>query len=225
MLGRLEFTHGGRGRGETGELYGIPVLRVQIDPEGLFGRHHLNRAGRELRRRGVVRTLLPREFEAWSMLEKLGLRWVEPGPFLRAQAPRLAVTALRRRDIDPERATVSLSGARTDMEMLRAAMELCPRVRRLVIAAPDGQRLACRLREEFGMPVLPPEVPAQLDLRFHPGGNEGAVPRLELYGRTPDLDGLRVAAPTLAAGEQGDLSLLCALWEWGKLDVEGLKFI
>lgn len=224
MLGRLEFTPGGRSRGRVEELYGMPVLRVQTDPEGWLGSRRLHRAGTQLRRGGVVRTLLPKQFEHWPLLERFGLRTVEPGPFLRAQAPRLALDSLRRRDVDPERATVALSGVRTDGDMFRTAMELCPAVRRLVIAAPDGERLACRLREEFGIPVLPADQPAQMELRFQPGGQTGEGPYLELFGMQPHLDGGALSAPTLGEEDREDLALLCALWEWGKLETGGLKF-
>lgn len=224
MLGRLEFARGGWGKGEIADLYGLRVLHARADPEGLLGRQRVRRAGRALRRGGVVRALLPRQFGDWALLEELGLRPVLPDRFLKAHAPVLTVEALRRGDVDPRRATVALSGPRTDGELARAALALCPEVRRLVIAAPDGEKLARRLREEFGVPVLPPEVPAQLDLRFRPGGAERGERRLELYGRTPDLAGLTLSAPALAGEEREDLSLLSLLWEWRKLDTEGLKF-
>lgn len=224
MLGRLEFVPGGRGRGEVADLYGLPVLRVQTDPEGYFGKHRLDRAGRFFFRNGTARVLLPREFENWALLERFSLRPVDPAPFLRAQAPELALEGLRRRDMDPERATVALAGNRTDGEMARAAARLCRKVRRLVITAPGGEILARRLREDFGIPILPPDQPAQMELCFHPGAQSGGAPVLELYGEQPELDGGRLTHPALKEGEQDDLPLLCALWERGRLDVQGLKF-
>lgn len=224
MLGRLEFIPGGRGKGEVTDLYGLPLLRVRADPEGLFGERRLRRAGAALRRGGAVRTLLPANFDRWDLLERLGLRGVEPAPFLRAQAPVLALEVLKRRDLDPGRATVALAGARTDAELCRAAAALCPKVRSLVIDAPGGQRLAGQLREAFGIPVLPAAQPAQLALYFHPGVQERAEPLVELYGRAPRLDGLRLAAPELAEEDREDLAVLCALWERGRLDVHRLKF-
>ena len=225
MLGRLEFVSGGQGRGEVSDLYGLPVLRVQTDPEGLLGKRRLDRAGRTLCRNGAVRVLLPRGFDRWALLKRFSLRAVDPAPFLRAQAVKLALGALERREVDPIRATVALSGTRTDSEMTRAAVELCGRVRRIVIAAPGGERLANRLREEFGVPVLPPGGEVQLELRFHPGTRAGASPGLELYGRDPALDGLHLVYERLGEEDREDICLLCALWERGKLEPGCLKFI
>lgn len=224
MLGQLKFTPGARGKGEPADLYGLSVLRVQTDPEGWLGKRRLDRAGRLLCRNGAARVLLPPGFDRLELLEKFSLRPVDPAPFLRAQAPELALAGLRRRDLDPERATVALTGSRTDGEMARAAARLCRKVRRLVIAAPGGEGLARRLREDFGIPVLPPDQPAQMELCFHPGVRSGGAPALELYGAQPELDGGRLTYPALEEGERDDLPLLCALWERGKLDVEGLKF-
>lgn len=222
-MGRLEFVPGERGRGAETDLYGLLILTARADPDGIFGTRRLRRAGKTLRRGGVIRTLLPQTFSQWGMLEKLGLRSVVPDAFLRAQAPRLAEEALRGRDVDPKRATVALSGQRADGAMLRSAMELCTKVRRLVITAPEGERLAKRLREEFGLPVLPADHPAQLELRFQSGGRKQGEPYLELFGRTPALDSLRLSAPTLEEKDREALDVLSVLWECGKLDGDRIK--
>ena len=225
MLGRLEFVSGTRGQGEWADLHGLPVLRVQTDPEGCLGKRRLDRAGRFLYRSGAARVLLPPGFDRWELLKKFSLRPVDPAPFLRARAPELALAGLKRRDVAPERATVALVGRRADGEMARAAVRLCRDVRRLVIAAPGGEALARGLREEFGIPVLPPEQPAEMELCFHPGARTGTGPRMELYGLQPELDGGSLTFPELGEEEGGDLCLLCALWERGRLDVQGLKFM
>ena len=224
MLGRLEFVSGERNHGEIKNLYGLRVLQIRTDPGGRLGKLRLSRAGATLRRSGAGRVLLPGDFEAWEMLERFGLRSVDPTPFLHFCAPELAIGGLRRWDVDPERATVAFSGARADRAMLHAAVRLCPRVRRLVISAPGGERLAFYLRERFGIPVLPPEEQAHLEINFHPGGECARGHCMKLYGRTPDLDGGSVVFPLLKEEEKADISLLCALWEGGKLDVGGLKF-
>ena len=224
MLGRLEFVSGGRSRGEWRDLYGLRVLQVCTDPRGKLGNHRLARAGAALRRGGAGRVLLPAEFENWELLERFGLRGVDPTPFLHRCAPSLAVEGLRRWDVDPLRATVALSGSRADGAMARAAMELCPQVRRLVIAAPGGERLALRLRAEFGIPVLPAQEGAHMEVKFHPSKENRETPCLKLYGSDPDLAGGSVSFPALKEEEKGDISLLCALWEGGKLDMGGLKF-
>lgn len=224
MLGRLEFVPGARGRGAIEDLYGLRVLRVSTDPEGRLGGYRLSRAGAVLRRGRAVRILLPEEFSRWEMMKRFGLCPVDPTPFLHFCAPELAVEGLRRRDMDPGGATVALSGSRVDGAMARAAMRLCPRVRRLVIRAAGGEGLALRLWEEYGVPVLPPEEPAHLGLTFQPGGWGRGEDRLTLYGRKPNLCGGSVTLPTLRKEDRADISLLCALWEGGRLDAEGLKF-
>ena len=223
MIGRLEFARGGRGRGVPGELYGIPVLLARADPEGRFGEYRLRRAGKGLRRGGVERTLLPEDFANWELLQELGLKGIDPSPLLRAAAPELALEALRQRDVDPRRATVALAGGRTDGGIFRCAAALCSKVRRIVVDVPGGERLALRLREEFGIPVLPPEHPAQLALCFQPEKTRREVPKLELFGRKPDLDGLKLVAPGLAQEDRCALDVLTFLWEWGKLPRNGIK--
>ena len=223
VIGRLEFVPGGRGRGELVSLYGLPVLQTRADPEGRFGEHRVRRAGRVMKRGGVRRTILPAGFNQWELLERFGLRHIDPAPLLRANAPELAVEALRGRDADPARATVALSGGRADGEMFRCAAALCLRVRRLVVDAEGGEDLAFRLREMFGIPVLPREHPAQLELCLHPGGRVRGEPRLEMFGQEPELEGLKLTAPGLDERDREALDVLALLWERGKLSLGEIK--
>lgn len=226
MLGQLVFD-GGRGGPQRALLYGLPVLRCQADPEGFWGERRLKRAGRSLCAGGAVRALVPAGFDRWPLLLKLGLRPVDPGAFLRAQAAPLAATLLEHQGLSPDRATVALRGRRADGEMLRAALALCPRVRRLTISAPQGgEELAAWLRREYGLPILPADAPAQAALLLQPGtepGDAGPCPALTLFGPAPDLAGLRLSAPDLAPTDREDLPLLSALWEGGRLGPEQLK--
>lgn len=226
MLGQLVFD-GGRGGPRRALLYGLPVLRCQADPEGFWGERRLKRAGRSLCAGGAVRALVPAGFDRWPLLLKLGLRPVDPGAFLRAQAAPLAASLLERQGLAPDRATVALRGRRADGEMLRAALALCPRVRRLTISAPQGgEELAAWLRREYGLPVLPADAPAQAALLLQPGTEPEDVnpcPALTLFGPEPDLAGLRLSAPDLAPTDREDLPLLSALWEGGRLGPEQLK--
>lgn len=226
MLGQLVFD-GGRGGPKRAFLYGLPVLRCQADPEGFWGERRLKRAGRSLCAGGAVRALVPAGFDRWPLLLKLGLRPVDPGAFLRAQAAPLAATLLEHQGLSPDRATVALRGRRADGEMLRAALALCPRVRRLTISAPQGgEELAAWLRREYGLPILPADAPAQAALLLQPGtepGDAGPCPALTLFGPAPDLAGLRLSAPDLAPTDREDLPLLSALWEGGRLGPEQLK--
>ena len=226
MLGQLVFD-GGRGGPRRALLYGLPVLRCQADPEGFWGERQLKRAGRSLCAGGAVRALVPAGFDRWPLLLKLGLRPVDPGAFLRAQAAPLAASLLERQGLAPDRATVALRGRRADGEMLRAALALCPRVRRLTISAPQsGEELAAWLRREYGLPILPADAPAQAALLLQPGTepeDANPCPALTLFGPEPDLAGLRLSAPDLAPTDREDLPLLSALWEGGRLGPEQLK--
>ena len=226
MLGQLVFD-GGRGGPRRALLYGLPVLRCQADPEGLWGERRLKRAGRSLCAGGAVRALVPAGFARWPLLLKLGLRPVDPGAFLRAQAAPLAASLLERQGLAPDRATVALRGRRADGEMLRAALALCPRVRQLTISAPQGgEELAAWLRREYGLPILPADAPAQAALLLQPGTepeDANPCPALTLFGPEPDLAGLRLSAPDLAPTDREDLPLLSALWEGGRLGPEQLK--
>lgn len=225
MLGQLVFD-GGRGGPQRALLYGLPVLRCQADPEGFWGEWRLKRAGRSLCAGGAVRALVPAGFDRWPLLLKLGLRPVDPGAFLRAQAAPLAASLLERQGLAPDRATVALRGRRADGEMLRAALALCPRVRRLTISAPQGgEELAAWLRREYGLPILPADAPAQAALLLQPGTepeDANPCPALTLFGPEPDLAGLRLSAPDLAPTDREDLPLLSALWEGGRLGPEQL---
>jgi hypothetical protein len=108
--------------------------------------------------------------------------------------------------------------------MLRVAQALCPQVRRLVIAAPRGGReLAVRLRQEFGIPILPPEECGTVALCFGPDGPRPEEFTLSLYGMEPELGGLTLTVPELEAEDKKDLKLLAALWEGGKLEDRDLK--
>lgn len=224
MLGQLILERNGGGRAERGELYGLTVLRARADPEGWLGRGRLRRAGRALRRSGAVRTLTPVGFAQWELLEACGLAPVDPLPFLRAQGAALALGALERQGLTPDREAVRLQALRADRELVRAAVELCPRVRHLVIDAPQGGReLAAWLRREFGVPVLPEGEGAAVALRFGPGTERETGVSLSLYGGRPDLAGLRVAAPGLDQEDRERLPLLAALWEAGRLPPERVK--
>lgn len=224
MIGQLVTVPGGRGRAEPGRLYGLSVLRAEADPAGFWGERRLRRAGKGLRRGGVLRVLVPGDFDRWPALALFGLRPVEVDAFVRNQSATLALELLERRGLTPDRAVVALRGVRADRDMARTAAALCRRVRRLVVDAPrGGEELAVWLRREFGVPVLPPGEGCHAALRFHPDcpREEGAA--LELYGPRPRLAGLALSAPRLAEEDRENLPLLSALWEGGKLGPDDIK--
>lgn len=224
MLGQLVLVSGGRGKAAPGRLYGLPVLRAAADRSGFWGERRLRRAGRGLRRRGVLRVLTAPDFDGWSLLAAVGLRPVEPEGFVRGQSVPLALAALERQGLAPDRATVALRGLRADRDMVRTAVQLCSRVRRLVIDAPrGGAELAERLRREFGVPVLPGGERGALALSFQAGCPAPEEEALELYGSRPGLAGLTLSAPGLEEEDREDLPLLAALWEGGRLARKDIK--
>lgn len=224
MVGHLVLTPKGRGRAVAARLYGLPVLRGSVDPSGFWGERRLRRTGRELRRGGALRVLTPQNFDRWPLLKGFGLRPVDPEPFVRAQAVPLALEVLARQGLAPDRATVALRGPRADRDMAKAAAELCPQVRSLVVDAPrGGEELAQWLRREFGVPILPPGERGQVALEFQEGRPRREENTLELYGPRPGLAGLTLAAPALAEEDRQDLPLLAALWEGGKLGRKDIK--
>lgn len=222
MIGQLVVAPGGRGRAEAGRLYGLPILRAETNPEGFWGPRRLNRAGRSLRLGGALRVLAPESL--LPLLGRFGLRPVELDGFLRAQSVPLALEALERQGLAPDRATVALRGTRAGGEMARTAAQLCSRVRNLVVDAPSGgKELALWLRREFGIPILPPGERGEVALRFQTGPLLEGETALELFGSRPRLAGLSIAAPGLEEGDRENLSLLAALWEGGRLGREDIK--
>ena len=222
MIGQLVLAPGGRGRAAAGRLYGLSVLRAEVEWAGFWRERRLRRAARMLRRSGVLRVLAPEEL--LPPLEGLGLRPVDPEPFLRAQSVPLVLAALERQGLAPDRATVALRGPRADRDMVRTAEQLCPNVRSLVIDAPrGGGELAGRLRREYGVPVLPEGELGQAAVIFQAGCPLRERVSLELSGPSPRLAGLSIAAPRLEERDREDLPLLAALWEGGRLSAGDIK--
>lgn len=209
---------------EVVRLYGLPVLRAEVDRSGFRGERRLRGAGKRLRLGGVFRVLTPPEFDRWPLLERFGLRRVDPESFIRAQSVPLVLELLERQGLAPDRATVALRGARADRDLLRTAEALCPRVRSLIIDAPRGGReLAHRLRQEYGVPILPEGERGHAALVFQEGRALREAVSLELFGPRPRLAGLTLTAPRLEEGDREDLPLLAALWEGGRLRPEDIK--
>lgn len=226
MIGRLKFTARGKGITAPGRLYGLNVLWAEVDPESFWAARRLRKAGLGFRRAGVSRLLVPGDFESWGIVGAMGLRPVETEPLVQAQSAPLALGSLKHRGLAPDRATVALRGSRADRAVRQAAVELCPRVRNLVIDVPRGGReLAQWLRWEFGMPVLPREMPGQVGLCFHPDIQGEDEVDLGLYGPSPRLSGLALAAPELAEEDRENLPLLAALWEGGRLGPQDIKIL
>ena len=226
MVGVLELTEG-RGRPEAGRcsLLGLGLLRVRVPvTDKLSGGRlvrRLEKGARLLTRAGVRRVLTAADFPHWDLLARHGLEPVDPAPLCQALAAPLTLEAMARRGVDPERGTVSLWAPRPSSALLRAAEELCPRVRLLTVDVPgEEEALAGWLWREFGAAALRPEAapPADAAVWFADGGGRGAAV-LRLYGPAPDLAGLTLAPPRdVAEAGLDPVPAMALLWEAGRLD-------
>ena len=223
MVGQLRLEKGWRIPLRQESLYGMPVLCARVDAQGRWGEKRLERAGRRLRGAGSLRVLVPGDFSRWDVLERQGLMAVEPARFLHAQMLPIALRALERADLTPERAAVALCARRADGEMARAALALSRCVRHLVIDAPvGGEGLAAWLRREYGVAVLPPREQVQLAVYLQRQENMREE-RVELFGLHPRMQGVRICAPALEQAHREDLGVVSTLWEGGFLSESALK--
>lgn len=223
MFGRLVFSNEGREGVERREIYGLPVLQVQVRPRGWMEKGRLRRGARRLARAGARRVLVPQGFAQWTILERWDLRPVDPVPFLRFYAHQIVLAALQRREIAPSTATVALRGRRVDRDMARCAQLLCPLVRQVAVSAPQGgEELSRWLRREYGLPVQPDG--AQVSLAVYFDGEGAGEEDLLLWGPNPQLGSIVPCAPGLMGEDREDLALLTALWETGKLGSDALEF-
>lgn len=210
MLGWIRWSGERRLCLERVQLRGMPLLTLYLPRRERGLERRAERAARELASRRVARVLTPPDFALWPLLLKGGLRPVDAAGLRRALAVPWVLEALRARGLPPERAAVCLSGTRVSPELTQTAWGLCPLVRRLIVDAPEGERLATRLRRQFGLPVLPPgAVRPDLTLCFREGVLlEGAS--FSLTGEPLPEDCERMA-------------LLAALWECGCIRTEDIR--
>ena len=226
MLGQIVFSpRPGRLTLERAGLHGLTVLRTAVDPEGFWAGHRLYKAGKKLARAGVRRVRVPEGFQSWGVLEGCGLRPVDPCPFLRAHAAALSVAALKGSGRPPQGSTVALRALQADRAVILAAEELCRQVREVCIAVPGGgEALGQHLRWEYGMAVRPDWSGVDGAVRFDRETWEegGCVVNLFLQGLGDNR--VSVTAPGVKDSQTGQIFLLAALWEGGKLKKGDLEF-
>ena len=225
MIGYCTLVSEGRGVTLRGKMMcGLPLYAAEVRA-GRWENHRLKRGGGYLARTGVRRVLAPEGFPYWALLRERGLERVDPAPLLLRLAPMLVLERLRSGRCPPERARVVLRGQRA--EQLRPAAEaLCPFVGTLVLAAPDSEWLARRLRVNYGMAPQAAETFSHADLELHFGPD---LPRrsgqvLEFWPGAPAPEGAILSVRDLPAPEVCEtLPLLEVLWETGRLLPEQVR--
>ena len=232
MVGWFAFSGVRRFTLERTELLRMPLLRLNA-PAPRNERAAVRRAARGaqlLERAGCRRVLVPTGFPYWMMLKERGLRSIDPEPMVQALAMPLALADLKRKGIELRKAVVALQGERVNRAFFETAQMLCPQVRLLSIAAPNGgEDLRRFLREEFGAASLEAEaLTPDCTLLFSPGRTQGQKKAgnqpLHLYGWEPNLNGL---SPRLTEGEIPEgvdpLPVLALLWEEGRISIDKLE--
>ena len=215
----MHYTAKGRNRIEPVRYGPLTLLQStfyespRLSSRGVARRLH--RIERTLLKAGVGRVVLPQNFPHRELLQYL--RPVDPIPFWRGTADVLALGALKRTGIPPERGLVALSAPRLCPELQTTAQRLCPHIRGLLIDVPgEGEGYARWLHEQFGLPMFPAVLNADVTVAFGPGGRRWGQ-TLELDGPQPDLAGLVITAPELDLPGDCDSQLLALLWEQGSL--------
>ncbi len=206
------------------QLGGLILLRVDIPSPWTKGK--LQAALTQFRRAGVRRVLAPQGFGHWEIFHRGGISGVETGAFCQMLAPRLALAALAHRGLSPSQATVALRGERVTPGFARCALELCPRVRQLVISAPvGGEALEVRLWQEFGLPTVTDRLGTMPHLALHFAPVEGRGEQtLALWGEAPKIAPLCLNCPGRDCPEGcAQIPLLAAWWETGHLMPEEVE--
>ena len=190
MVGWLTWSGERRVRAREEGLLGLPVLRVGLWGEERGLEKRMGRCARLLERSGVRRVLTPPGFPGWPALAGRGLSPVETAPLCRALAARLVSAQLARRDVPPSRAVAALAGDGVSPAMIRAAEELCARVR-----TPDHRRPGRRGAGPLpALGVRPARAGA---------GQPGASPGHRLLSPGPWGQGEDGAAPVGGAARPG----------------------
>lgn len=210
---------------EETSLRGLHILRLGLDPDSMWMKRSVKRAGRILARSGARRILAPEDFSHWPLLERCGLREVEPVRFLRAQAAPLALAMLEKNGHRPERCAVALRGNRVDRGVERTAVELCARVRDVCISIPrGGEALQQILHREFGVAVRPDHGGVEGAVRYSPDTRDDGAKVLDLFGIQAEPGGLKIKISGLVQSDTPDLHLAAVLWEGGQVEREDLEF-
>ncbi len=158
------------------------VTRGPRTPEAVQRRRMLA-AGKRLRKRGVVRVIVPEDFAYMEQLERAGLRPVSTQALRRRLAADWVRFDLVKQGIPVAGAKVAVCGAQLTGELVRTVTELTLRHRYVLLDLPYGGEELCRqLRREYGVSLLLGPAKDQLE------GAEALVlfdPRTDLSCRNP----------------------------------------
>jgi len=217
MLGRIVFAQTKKVTLHREELAGVFFQTIYVPARNPTYRC-IRKAAKLFLRVDVRRVLVPPEFSFWPQLEGFGIGPIDTVPFLQAMAVPLALAALARSDVSPERATIVLAGARASRPLCNAAVALCPLIQQLVIYAPSGgSRLANYLRREYGLPFVERCQTPHLVLLFSDTGINTNAPMLRLHAPAPDLLRFSLCPKTIALPCNCEaLPFMAALWELGR---------
>ena len=217
MVGRIIYRcEKGRERSFRENLFGLPVLNLFLFDLPGSSKKRLERRLEKIEltcyKERVKRVLLPERFPYTQRLS-----WLQPVStvtFYRAVADVLVIKLLERKGISPPQSRVALSAPRACPELLHTARSLCRSVREIRIDIPgeEGERVAQELQRQFGVPVVPPDVPADVTLSF--GGETGD---LQLWEEKANLSGLRLRAHGMDIPDEVEQQVLALLWERGRL--------
>lgn len=130
------------------------ILRTPKTPEALC-RRRLAAAAKQLRKRGVTRVILPREFPFCGLPEAWGLQRVSTASLRQALAADWVRWLLAQRGIPAASARVAVLADRLTGDVVRTVTELALRHRYVRLDLPyGGEELCRRLRREYGVSLL-----------------------------------------------------------------------
>lgn len=215
----------GRSKPEEREICGMKVISILFhsSAEQREGRKakQLLRMEQKLLRAGANAALCMPDFCYKNRLSRL--KPVDPHPLYYRMADRIILAWMDREKIDPHTGCVALSGNFLSPQLAYTARSLCRSVREIKIDVPGkaAEAFAKQLHWEFGIPILPPSVPAEFTASF--SGDPAA--QLCFGIETPKLDGLTLAADGINLPESVEIPFLYLLWERGMVDLRQIKVI
>lgn len=216
MLGWIICREGHRPALEERRVGGVDFLVLQTPrPDSRRQRHRLHRLLREMARRGVRRAVVQGgdvpELAQWGILP------VDSVPLRRALLPQLLQWADGAWQLGLPQGAVVLRADASDAAAWQAALTLSRMARYIHLDTGPGQdALAARLRRTVGLGSGGGEPVLEVCLGQKSGG---VRPALHLGRQSAARQRLELWTPQL----QGEESLLCALFQAEKLQIEDIQ--